>query len=630
MSFWKNFDNFRIQLNNIESNIYTSKKDFLEIYEKNLRLEAEIEERTKELQLANKRLLNVQHIWQMMNSSEPLTSVLDSIVNSLQGEFGYLTSAIVQTKEDNIGKYIDLVSVSTDAFVDKLTSIFSQKFCDIRVINTYVAERDDTIFKGEIYQSSNVDECLESMFPNVDRTMRLKVIRATNFKSYLVVPLRANDEHWGSLVVFSSRVLATEQEKTFLDLFSKQIELAITIANLFKTVKEQAVTDSLTGLNNRRYFEEHLQKEYQRAKRLNQKFTIIGIDLDHLKVINDKHGHALGDVAIKTVASVLNVNARAIDIVARMGGEEFNILLPDVDSRGGLIAAERIRAAIESKEIDTIGTITASIGVATFLEHSEDINELLELTDQAMYVSKKMGRNKVSLATVQTKDSWRNIAINTFVDLLSKHQIPLDDIMTNKLNEKLNIINNTNDSLFDFTDLISQSYNPYHINGVTKNKIRIATLLAKRLELLDNQIDNLRLAILLCDIGNLLVPFDILQKNGPLTNEERDTVQKHPIIAANEILKPITNIQEIIPIIENHHENWNGSGYPNKLSGDQIPVESQIVLIIDCYFALINSRSYRKALNRETAIKIIEDEIDKKWSASLVKEFISIIESEQD
>ena len=110
MSFWKKFEEFKRQVNNVESNIYSSKKDFLEVYEKNIQLEAEIEERTQELQIANQRLLTVQHIWQMMNSSEPLTNVLDSIVNSLQGELGYLYSAIIQVKQDDEGEYIHIIA----------------------------------------------------------------------------------------------------------------------------------------------------------------------------------------------------------------------------------------------------------------------------------------------------------------------------------------------------------------------------------------------------------------------------------------------------------------------------------------------------------------------------------------
>lgn len=110
-------------------------------------------------------------------------------------------------------------------------------------------------------------------------------------------------------------------------MFAKQIEMAITIAHLFQTVKQEAVTDVLTGLYNRRYFEESVEKEVQRAKRQKTPFSVIGIDLDHLKQINDTYGHSYGDLAIKTIADILKSNARAIDVPARIGGEEFDVLL---------------------------------------------------------------------------------------------------------------------------------------------------------------------------------------------------------------------------------------------------------------------------------------------------------------
>ena len=629
MSFWKKFDEFRKQVNNIESNIYTSKKDFLEVYEKNLRLEAEIEERTQELQIANQRLLTVQHIWQMMNSSEPLTNVLDSIVSSLQGELGYLYSAIIQVKADDIGEYINIIADSSCEFIDKLNSIFSTSLYDSRINYEHTEVRDYAVKANQIYQSKNLDECLENMFPDIDRTKRLKLIKSTNWKSYIVVPLSQNNEHWGSLVVFSSRTDMSESERNFLDLFSKQIELAITIANLFQTVKEQAITDSLTGLNNRRYFEEFLQKELLRAQRQNQKFTIVGIDLDHLKQINDKYGHAYGDVAIRTVASALKSNARSIDVVARMGGEEFNILLPGVDSQGGMIAAERIRKAIESRKIDVIGNVTASIGVATYLEHSDNVNDLMELTDQAMYLSKKNGRNRVTLATpAPSKESWQDIAVDTFVDLISKHRIPLDDNMKNILAQRLQEVNTNNETLFSISDTLSEIYNPSHKEGIAKSKTMLAGLLAKRFDLSKEDTDRLKIAVLLYDIGNLMIPRDVLQKRTPLTEDEKDIIKKHPLIAANEILKPISNVQDIIPIIEKHHEYWDGSGYPNSVSGENIPIESQMVLIIDAYFALIQPRPYRKALSKDAAIDVILEDADKKWSKHLADEFVTILRSE--
>lgn len=625
MGFWKKFEEFKKQVNHVESNIYSSKKDFLEVYEKNIQLEAEIEERTQELQIANQRLLTVQHIWQMMNSSEPLTNVLDSIVNSLQGELGYLYSAIIQIKQDDLGEYIHIIADSSCEFMDKLTSIFGESVYEKRINYVHTADRDKYVTENKIYQSSNLDECLENMFPDIERAKRLKLIRTTSWKSYLVVPLSQNGAHFGSLIVFSSRPEVTESELTFLDLFSKQIELAITIAELFQTVKAQAVTDGLTGLNNRRYFEEHLQKEFLRAQRQNQKFTIVGIDLDHLKQINDKYGHAYGDVAIRTVASALKANARSIDVVARMGGEEFNILLPGVDSNGGMIAAERIRKAIESRKIDAIGNVTASIGVATFLEHSDNVQELLELTDQAMYLSKKNGRNRVTLATGHSLESWQDIAVDTFVELISKHRIPLDDSMSLRLIERLKELSQDNDSLYSISDSLAEIYNPNHTEGITKSKMMAASMLARRFELSKEDTDRLKIALLLYDIGNLMLPKDLLQKRTPLTDDERDVIKRHPIIAAKEILQPISVVQEIIPIIENHHENWDGSGYPNNLAGDSIPLESQMVLIIDAYFALIQPRPYRKAMSKESAIEVIKEDIDKKWSRRLADEFMCII-----
>ena len=629
MNFWKKFEELRRQVNNVESNIYSSRKDFLEVYEKNIKLEAEIEERTQELEIANQRLLTVQHIWQMMNSSEPLTNVLDSIVNSLQGELGYLYSAIIQIKQDDLGEYISIVADSSCDFMNKLHSILSESVYDIRLNYVHTAERDNAINANKIYQSSNIDECLENIFPAIDKIKRNKLVRATDWKSYIVVPLSQNNAHFGSLVVFSSRSEITDSEINFLELFSKQIELAITIADLFQTVKAQAITDSLTGLKNRRYFEEFLQKELLRAQRQNQKFTIIGIDLDHLKQINDKYGHSFGDVAIKTVAAALKSNARSIDVVARMGGEEFNILLPGVDSEGGMIAAERIRKAIESRKIDTIGHVTASIGVATYLEHSDNINDLLELTDQAMYLSKKNGRNRVTLATANIQQSWQDIAVNTFIEILDKHRIPLDNVLTETLKQRLQEINVSNDSLYSISDTLSELYNPNHTSGISKYKTMLASLLAKRFDLSKEDTDKLKIAVLLYDIGNLMIPKELLQKREPLTDEEKIMIKKHPVIAAKDILEPISSVQDIIPIIENHHENWDGSGYPYNLSGDNIPLESQIVLIIDAYFALIQPRPYRKAMSKDAAIKIIEEDSGKKWSKRLADEFILIIKNEQ-
>ena len=627
VGFFDSIKRFKNQIDQVESSVYSGNRSLLEVYERNAKLEAEIALRTNELDRANKQMLTLQHIWDMMNSSKPLSSVLNAIVNSLQGELGYLYSFIVKNKADNDGSYLQIVASSRDDFGIKFSEYFNCDVADFRMTFPDNSEIKKAVKDNSIYQSTDLQGLVCGFIPQLNEEKVKVFLSASKMKSYILVPLMSKHTHFGSLVVFSSRENVSSSELNFLNLFAKQIELAITIADLFQAVKEQAITDGMTGLFNRRYFEEFIKKEAVRSERQNQKFTVIGIDLDHLKQITDVYGHNYGDIAIKAIAEVLKNNARSIDIAARMGGEEFNLILPGVDSAGGCIAAERIRKAIESVELEKIGHITASLGVATYLEHSDDIDELLEITDRAMYESKRNGRNRVTIARPAHETSWQELAVNTFIDILTKHRIPVDDKTSKLLSDKLNEMNN--DKLYQVADALVETYNPDHTKGVVKQKVQIASLLAKRFDLSKENIDKLKVAMLLYDIGNTMLPKDLLRKKEPLTEEERLSIKQHPIIAAREILEPISNVVDIIPIIEKHHENWNGTGYPEQISGDEIPIESQIILIIDSYFALLEKRPYREAMSRDDALKQIESDINKKWNERLAKEFIGIVQTEE-
>lgn len=631
MGLFDKFKEVTKKVSEVENNIYHEKRDYLEIYERNLELEKEIAERTEELDDANRRMFTLQHIWEMMNSSTPLENVMEAIVNSTQGELGYMHCAIIHKCVDEDGEYLQILAQSNDGLIDRLNNIIGSPGIQTRKLN-YDGESvfADSMRQRKIIQTRSIDLALKSVLPDLDAETVKKVISNQPVKSVIVIPLITQNKEFGWFCVFSAREELAGTEMDFLGLFAKQIEMAITIADLFQAVRDQAVTDALTGLYNRRYFEEALEKEVQRAKRQQQPFSIIGIDLDFLKKINDTHGHFYGDLAIKTIADVLKANARSVDVPARIGGEEFDVLLPGISSDGAMIAAERIRSAIEKTEIDTIGHITGSLGVATYFEHTDNVEELLELTDQAMYTSKREGRNRVTLAKPISETSWQEIAVNTFVDILSKNRIPMAKHLSKELCLKLQAPANkdemTNESLYTVADVLTKLYNPMHSSGVIKNKVLMAASLAKRFDLPKEEIDNLKVAVLLYDIGNLMLPQNILQKATPLTDEERDKIKNHPIIAAREILKPISYIQDVLPIIEHHHENWDGSGYPNKMSKDEIPLTSQIILIIDEYFALIEPRPYRAKLSSRDALEIIKSDAGKKWNNTLVKEFISLIE----
>ena len=627
VGFFDSFKTFLNRIDKVESSVYGS-QSLMEVYERNAKLEQKISQRTKELDRANKQMLTLQHVWNMMNSSEPLSSVLNTIVNSLQGELGYVYSFIIKPHMVGCDSYIQIAASSRDDFSEKFIRHFRCRLSDYKMKYPEIPELRNAVINNSIYQSTDLSELICGFLPGLDKDNVTAFFNEANMKSYILVPLISKKVHFGSLIVFSSRETISENELNFLGLFAKQIELAITIADLFQAVKEQAITDSMTGLYNRRYFEDFIKKEAIRADRQNQKFSIIGLDLDHLKQINDVYGHNYGDIAIKAIAEVIKNNARSIDVAARMGGEEFNIILPGVDSAGGLVAAERLRKAIEGVELEKIGHITASLGVSTYFEHSEDLDELLELTDQAMYESKRNGRNRVTVAKPAYATSWHEIAINTFVDILTKHRIPIDNITSKLLTDKLKELNN--ERLFQVADTLVSTYNPDHEMGTVKLKVQLATMLAKRFDLPKENVDKLKIAVLLYDIGNTMLPKDLLNKTEPLSEEDKISIKQHPVIAAREILKPITNVADIIPIIEKHHENWNGTGYPNNISGEEIPIESQIILIIDSYFALLENRPYRDARTKEDALKIIMGEINSKWSDKLANEFIGIVKNDLD
>ena len=625
MGFFDKFNEIRRKVSEVESNIYHGKQDFLEIYERNLQLEKEIEERTHELNVANKRMLTLQHIWDMMNSSKPLNNVLQTIVNSIQGELGYVHSSIMRKEKDDDGYYLSVVAEAENNTIKRADDILKTPIQARRLAYMQDGMFAQALENRKIIQSKDIAASLNAIMPNEDSSVIDEVLTDKSIRSIIVIPLYSRQNPFGVFCVFSSREELAESETDFLSMFAQQIELAITIADLFEKVKEQAVTDGLTGLYNRRYFEEYLKKEVVRAKRINQPFSIIGIDLDFLKRINDKYGHAYGDLAIKSIAQVLMSNARSIDTAARMGGEEFNIILPGVTSDGAMIAAERIRKAIENTELDTIGHITASIGVATFLEHSDNIEDILELTDQAMYLSKRNGRNQVTLAKPIDETSWQELAVSAFLDILNKRRIPLAEDFKNDLSNRLISGSSQIEVLYSVADLLTQTYNPLHRQGSVKSKVLTAVSLAKRFDLSKEDVDNLKIAMLLYDIGNLLVPQEIFKKAAPLTDDERGIIMEHPVIAAKKILTPISYIQDVIPIVEAHHENWDGSGYPAKLSKNEIPITSQIILIVDAYYALTEPRPYRDKLSWQDALEVIKKDSGKKWNAALVNEFMALI-----
>jgi diguanylate cyclase (GGDEF)-like protein len=622
----KKVKNFKNKINVLEDNVLDERRRYRNIFERNLLLEKEITERTEELNQANKSLLTLKHIWSTMNSAEPLSEVLSTVINGLSDELGYLYCFVFQVYNFESGTRLKIRAANENNFSAKMHDILQNSIFSYDI----PFNNDDNIVvnaikSGEIVNIKSFKRLFEGCIPDIEDDKLQAIDDLLGSRSISILPIVVQGDHFGCLVTISVRSEIGHTEKNFLSLFAGQIELAVTIANLFEQIKKQAITDGLTGLYNRRHFDQCLAAEVERATRLNQPFTLITLDLDHLKKINDNFGHSVGDEAIRQIGVILKKNARSVDIAARFGGEEFAIILPGIDIDGGLIAAERLRVAISESLIKDSIPISASIGVATFLKHTDSIAELLELADQAMYSAKKNGRNKVEIATKQEETDWQHLIVNTFVELLVKNKIPaasqiVKDIQANKMQ---------NDNLLEVMKCIYHSLcqshcTLYHKDDCNGSKFYFVEELAKKLHLSDEEIEKLKIACVLHDIGNLFVPEKYLLKPGPLTKEERKQVLEHPILAAKEILRPLKSTGYIINVIEHHHEHWDGTGYPGLLSGNNIPKGARILFIVDAYFAMINDRPYRKAIPSQKAFEILRNGAGTVWDAELVDMFITL------
>ncbi len=221
-----------------------------------------------------------------------------------------------------------------------------------------------------------------------------------------VVPLVYQGSYVGLLLVRSHDVTRAwaDNELLLLHTVADQLAVAVNQAHLFAQMQEQALTDGLTGCYNRRSFELQLERDLHLATRMRQPLSLIMLDLDNFKHINDQAGHEAGDIALRMLADNLRAELRAVDTPARFGGDEFVIILPQANTEGAALVAERLRKRIEQTEVPEFGKVTASFGIATFPTHASSRDTLVVAADRALYSSKNAGRNRVSLPAEDSCD----------------------------------------------------------------------------------------------------------------------------------------------------------------------------------------------------------------------------------
>ncbi len=220
-------------------------------------------------------------------------------------------------------------------------------------------------------------------------------------KSELAVPIKHKGNVLGILNLESPEYSAfSNTDIEYMELFADQISISMANARLMSTTWQQAITDELTSLYNYRYFINILEREVYEAERYNKSLTVLIIDLDDLKIVNDTFGHPIGDQLLKSVAKIISASVRKSDIVARYGGDEFGVILPGTDKEGGLTVANKIRENIKAIHLDMENIknrllLTASIGIASFPDDANNWEKLVVEADKAMYIAKEEGKDMV-------------------------------------------------------------------------------------------------------------------------------------------------------------------------------------------------------------------------------------------
>jgi diguanylate cyclase (GGDEF)-like protein len=359
---------------------------------------------------------------------------------------------------------------------------------------------------------------------------------------------------------------------------------------------DAAREDPVTGLRNRRGFDEAFELELERARRTQRSLSLVLGDLDHFKEVNDRLGHPYGDEVLRRTAEVLESQNRRIDVAARVGGEEFAILLPDSDERGAHVAAERMRRAIRETFADDTLPLTISFGIASFPRHGDNTDDLMESADQALYTAKEIGRDCSVIFSARSQDGISGHARRR----RARGEARLASLLT--LAESL-------DS---------------HEHAATVG--RYAREIGRELGYPEDGLENLMLAGILHDVGKVGIPSSIVMKPGPLTGEEWQEMRKHPAIGAS-MLEGV-NQRQIAEWVHDHHERPDGLGYPRGLRGDEIPIEARILAVADAYEAMTNDRVYRPAVGASAARRELEQGAGGQFDEEVVRAFRRVLRAE--
>ena len=423
-----------------------------------------------------------------------------------------------------------------------------------------------------------------------------------NSQLELFCPMKSHGKLVGILGLSKkhTRQLFTQEDIELVMSVANQAGVIVENAQLYSQAMTWAITDGLTRLYNHRYMHECLDKEIARGTRFGSTFSIIMIDLDFFKTYNDTYGHLAGDDVLAGIGKCIEASIRNVDLAFRYGGEEFAVILPETTTEGAYLVAERIREKIGQKVFSGRSFITASLGIATWPTDGVTKEQILVSADKALYAAKATGRNRTCAPYDENKQG-----------------IVSADAVSETQRIAISMI---------FALAATVDAKDHYTYGHSRKVSQYAVAIAQSINLAPEKIAVIRTAGLLHDIGKIGIPDSILNKDGTLDEQEWRQIKAHPEMGV-EILRYVAELSESLPIILNHHEHFDGSGYPAGLKGNDIPLEARLLSVADAYDAMTSLRPYHNQRSSQEAIDELRRCAGTTFDPELVEIFCKILQS---
>lgn len=468
--------------------------------------------------------------------------------------------------------------------------------------------------------------------------------------SAIALPVFYAEQLHGVLYIESASVVEfSDEEILLLRTLADLIAGALHNAYTFQKAQEQAITDGLTGVKTHRFFMEALSAEWKRSTRAGRAFALVLMDLDRFKFVNDFYGHLEGDLVLQRVGHILETNCRRSDVVARYGGDEFVMLMPETNMEHARQLASKLRGWVSADPLLREKNISASFGIACYPLHGSSPQELIQVADASMYLSKHQGGNAVSTADhfdPNEAKKWKRDVLEAYLGVTLKRLFATGPEAFEEIYSRLKQFTESlasTEAATGKTPASASSHGPsglpqavldtvtslafaidakdHYTQGHSQKVSAYAALIAETMSLSDAEIEEVRLGGVLHDIGKVAIPENILNKNGPLNPEEWETMKSHVTFGAK-ILDPLVPLGRIRQMVLHHHEFFDGSGYPDALSGEAIPLGARIIAVADAYDTITSDRTYKKSRSAREALAELERCANAQFDGAIVAVFV--------